>query len=78
MKKIKNLRDIPIKKEIVDEIVSLDTSDFNPLKKITICINKRDIKFFKEQANVHHIPYQKIIQAVLYNYVDKYKERNIA
>lgn len=41
--------------------------------KVTISLSKSSIEFFKEQAEQHHTPYQKMIRRLLDSYVEKYK-----
>ncbi len=41
--------------------------------KVTISLSRASIEFFKEQAEQHHTPYQKMIRRLLDSYVEKYK-----
>jgi len=41
--------------------------------KITIALSKDSIAFFKKQAKTFHVPYQKMIKAVLDKYATHYK-----
>lgn len=41
--------------------------------KITIALSKNSVAFFKKQAKIYHVPYQKMIKAVLDKYATYYK-----
>jgi predicted DNA binding CopG/RHH family protein len=41
--------------------------------KITITLNQDSVDFFKEIAQKEHIPYQKLIRALLDQYASHYK-----
>ncbi|MEX2480580.1 MAG: CopG family transcriptional regulator [Gammaproteobacteria bacterium] len=41
--------------------------------KVTIALSKSSVEFFKEKADEHHTPYQKMIRNLLDSYVEKYK-----
>lgn len=43
-------------------------------EKITIILNKEDIEFFKAQAKKHHTKYQKMIRAVIGEYVAHFRK----
>ena len=40
--------------------------------KVTISLSRASIDFFKEQAEQHRTPYQKMIRRLLDSYVEKY------
>ena len=40
--------------------------------KITIALSKSSVRFFKQQANKHHIKYQKMIRNLVDTYVARY------
>ena len=40
--------------------------------KVTISLSRASIEFFKEQAEQHRTPYQKMIRRLLDSYVEKY------
>ena len=42
-------------------------------KKITIALSKDSIAFFKKQAKIYHVPYQKMIRALLDKYATHYR-----
>ncbi len=41
--------------------------------KVTISLSKSSVQFFKEKAEEHNTPYQKMIRKLLDSYVEKYK-----
>ncbi len=41
--------------------------------KVTITLSKSSVDFFKEKAEEHNTPYQKMIRRLLDSYVKKYK-----
>lgn len=41
--------------------------------KITIALSKDSVAFFKKQAKIYHVPYQKMIKAVLDKYAIHYR-----
>ncbi len=41
--------------------------------KVTISLSKSSVDFFKEKAEEHNTPYQKMIRRLLDSYVKKYK-----
>ena len=46
--------------------------------KVTISLSKDSVNFFKNQASKYHIPYQKMIKALLNEYANHYKGRKKA
>lgn len=44
--------------------------------KITISLTKDSLDFFKKEAELHHIGYQKLIRALLACYATHYQEDN--
>jgi hypothetical protein len=38
--------------------------------KITISLSKKSVDFFKEQADIHHTQYQRMIKNLIDSYVD--------
>ena len=44
--------------------------------KVTLSLTKESIDFFKEQAEVHHTQYQKMIRALLDQYASHYSKNN--
>ena len=49
----------------------------NDSMKITISLSKDSIDFFKSQASILHIPYQKIIKTLLDKYTNHYKKHRV-
>ena len=41
--------------------------------KVTIALSRSSVDFFKEKADEHHTPYQRLIRRLLDSYVEKYK-----
>ncbi|WP_341792954.1 MULTISPECIES: CopG family transcriptional regulator [unclassified Rickettsia] len=46
--------------------------------KVTISLSKESIEFFKDQAAIAHVPYQKMIRILLDKYTKHYKENKRA
>lgn len=42
--------------------------------KITLSLTKESLDFFKKEAHLHHIGYQKLIRALLDRYAEHYRE----
>lgn len=40
--------------------------------KITLSVTKESLDFFKKEANLHHVGYQKLIRILLDRYADHY------
>ena len=41
--------------------------------KVTLALSKTSVEFFKKEAGVHHMPYQKMIRKLLDSYVEQQK-----
>ncbi|WP_341789727.1 CopG family transcriptional regulator [Rickettsia endosymbiont of Polydrusus tereticollis] len=50
----------------------------NDSVKVTISLSKESVEFFKSQASISHVPYQKMIRALLDKYAKHYKENKRA
>jgi len=75
MKKCKGDYDRPIGKMIrVDDILPSPDELIIPERtvKVTLRLNERTVKFFKEKAKKHHTKYQKMIRSLLRKYAAKY------
>ena len=61
--------------EVVDDFLpSPDELAFKDESvKVTISLSKSSVQFFKEKAEEHDTPYQKMIRKLLDSYVEKYK-----
>ncbi len=61
--------------EVVDDFLpSPDELAFkDETVKVTISLSKSSVQFFKEKAEEHDTPYQKMIRKLLDSYVEKYK-----
>jgi predicted DNA binding CopG/RHH family protein len=46
--------------------------------KVTISLSRDSVDFFKNQASKYHVPYQKMIKALLNEYASHYQERKKA
>lgn len=47
----------------------------NKNTKITISLSSESIQYFKEQAAIHHVQYQKMIRQLLDEYVNQQKSK---
>jgi predicted DNA binding CopG/RHH family protein len=71
--------DGPIGKvKIIDDFLPSPKDLVNKDKtvKVTLSLTKDSIDFFKDQAEEHHVPYQKMIRELLAQYVDHYRDVN--
>ena len=61
--------------EVIDDFLpSPDELAFkDETVKVTISLSKSSVQFFKEKAEEHDTPYQKMIRKLLDSYVEKYK-----
>ena len=39
--------------------------------KVTLSLSRRSVEFFKREAKKHHVPYQKMIRALVDGYTEK-------
>ena len=46
----------------------------NDAVKVTLSLSKKSIDFFKAQAHIHHVPYQRMIKSLIDEYTAKYSE----
>ena len=75
-RKRKNLLNDPIGKiKIVDDFLPSPENLLVKSKpiKITITLNEESVNFFKQIAHKEHVPYQKLIRALLDKYASHYR-----
>ena len=44
----------------------------NDAVKVTLSLSKKSVDFFKEQAHIHHVPYQHMIKSLVDEYASQF------
>ena len=46
----------------------------NDAVKVTLSLSKKSVEFFKNQATIHHVPYQRMIKSLIDEYTTRYSK----
>lgn len=67
----------PIKAKVIDDFLPSPSQLVRKdnTVKVTLSLSKSSIDFFKHEAQKNHIPYQKMIRALIDCYVEHYEIR---